>query len=242
MCWNAQVSIFSFFIILGVSYGLYTRDLYNDRLLAMFIISYGAMQLFETFMWLGQSKKWQILNIIGSVLACLLLYFHPLALMIGIKLDRLYQSIIETASYKILFALSGLFMLYGVYQIIYQLFFNKNHIYNFVAYPDKKTGHLIWNFQSKYNYAILLAIIITIFIIAPLNKPIFILTLFIYYFIPILYIFIEDGNNFNRAIKIITSNIENNDKYYGSYWCWVSAFFSFIMYLVNPYLQPKKDI
>ena len=239
MCWNAQVSIFSFFIILGVSYGLYTRNLYNDRLLAIFIISYGTMQLFETFMWLGQSKKWQILNIIGSILAYLLLFFHPLALMIGIKLDSLYTNIIDTFKYKILFAMSSLFMLYGIYKTIYQLFFDKNYINNFLTYPDKKTGHLIWRFQSKYNYAILLAVIIGIFIIAPLNKLIFSLTLIIYYFIPILYIFIEDGNNFESSIKIITSKIENNDKYYGSFWCWIVAFFSFIMYLVNPYLQPK---
>ncbi len=239
MCWNAQVSIFSFFIILGVSYGLYQRNLYNDRLLALFIISYGSMQLFETFMWLGQSKKWQIINIIGSIFACILLYFHPLAIMIGIKLDRLYTDIIDTFKYKILFAISILFLLFGLYKTIYELFFTKKNIYNFLSYPDKKTGHLIWTFHSKYNYVILLSIIITIFIILPMNKLIFILVLIIYYFIPIIYIYIEDGNNFGSMIKIITTELENNDKYNGSYWCWIVAFFSFIMYLANPYLQPK---
>jgi hypothetical protein len=210
----------------------------------MFIISYGTIQLFETFMWLGQSKKWQILNFIGSVLACLLLYFHPMALMIGCKLDRLYQSIIETASYKILFGLSFVFMLFGLYQVIYQLFFisNKTQTYTFLAYPDKKTGHLIWNIPSKYNYAILLSIIIIIFIIVPLNNIFFILTLLIYYLGPFLYILLEDDNNLYDIIKISSIKYETNDKYYASYWCWISAFFSFIMYLVNPYLQPENNL
>jgi hypothetical protein len=100
MCWNAPISIISFFIILGVCYKLYERNLYNDRLFAFFIISYGTMQLFETFMWIGQNKKMKFLNIIGSVLACILLYFHPLSIMIGIKLDRLYKTIIYTLLYK----------------------------------------------------------------------------------------------------------------------------------------------
>lgn len=243
MCWNAQVSIFSFFIILGVSYGLYTRNLYNDRLLAFFIISYGSMQLCETFMWTGQSKKWQILNIIGSIFACLLLYFHPLALMIGVKLDRLYQSIIETASYKILFGLSGLFLLFGVYQIIYQLFYisNKTQKYTFLAYPDKKTGHLIWSIPTKYNYTVLLSIIIAILIIAPLNNLFFTIFLCIYYLAPFYFILIEDGNDIQTIFKLISGEFKNNDKYYGSYWCWIVAFFSFIMYLVNPYLQPIES-
>lgn len=95
------------------------------------------MQLCETFMWVGQSKKWQILNIIGSIIACLLLYFHPLALMIGIKLDSLYTDIIDTFKYKILFAITSLFMLFGLYQVIYHLFFSKTQTYTFLAYPDK---------------------------------------------------------------------------------------------------------
>lgn len=92
---------------------------------------------------------------------------------------------------------------------------------------------------TKYNYTILLSIIIAIFIIAPLNKIIFTLTLLIYYLVPFFYILFEDGNDIQTIIKLISGEFKNNDKYYGSFWCWIVAFFSFIMYLVNPYLQPK---
>ena len=235
MCWNAQVSIISFFIISSVSWGLYQRNLNNDRLLAVFIMSYGIMQLFETFMWLGQSKKWHILNIIGSVLACLLLYLHPLAIIIGIKLDKLYKSIINTLKYKILAFLSILLMIFGLYRIIYELFFN--NIYSFLAYPDKLTKHLIWDFPTKYNYTLILTFFITFLIIAQFSKPLFIIILFIYYFAPAIYILFNDGNNFNTLIKLLNGTFEKKNTYYGSYWCWIVAFFSFIMYLINPYFQ-----
>lgn len=244
MCWNAPISIISFLVVLGVSYGLYQRNLYNDRLLAIFIISYGTMQLFETFMWFGQKDEWKILNIIGSVLACLLLYLHPLAIMIGIKIDNLYKSVLDTLQYKVLFIISCGFLLFGLCKTIYNLFYKIGGQNKFLSYPDKRTGHLIWRFEHNYKYSILLSIIIAILIIMPLNNLLFTLTLFIYYLLPYYLIIVEGGNNLKDVLKLSSesSKIKNNDLYYGSFWCWIVAFFSFIMYIMNPYLQPISKI
>jgi len=63
MCWNWQVSIASFLLICSVSHSFYKRNSFyernnlNDRILAFFILSYGSIQLFETFMWIGLNIK-----------------------------------------------------------------------------------------------------------------------------------------------------------------------------------------
>ena len=48
MCWNKEVSIFTFTVICLVSYKLWSRNIKNDKVLALFIMSYGSMQLFES--------------------------------------------------------------------------------------------------------------------------------------------------------------------------------------------------
>ena len=53
MCWNKEVSFSSFLLISVISYGLYIRNLPNDRMMAIFIMVYGSMQLIETIIWIG---------------------------------------------------------------------------------------------------------------------------------------------------------------------------------------------
>ena len=93
MCWNKEVSLGSFILISVVSYFLYKRNLPNDRLMSIFIMAYGSMQLFETIIWVGIEFNKPIINKIGTMLASLLLYFHPLALLIGFKYDKLYKDV-----------------------------------------------------------------------------------------------------------------------------------------------------
>ena len=117
MCWNKEVSLFSFVIISIVSYKLYKRNLLNDRLLAIFIMSYGSMQLFETFIWYGLDTNNTNINFIGSILACLLLYLHPIAIIYGMKYDNLYKKYINNRYFKLLSIIALGFILFGVFNI-----------------------------------------------------------------------------------------------------------------------------
>jgi hypothetical protein len=237
MCWNAEVSFLSFLLIAGVSYRLYERNLYNDRLLAFFIVSYGTVQLFETFMWLGQ-KKWKVLNFMAGIFTCILLSFHPLAILLGIYYDRFYTFIKHSIQFKLFGSFSILLIFYTLLQIVYHLFFKYGKPYTFVSYPDTKTGHLVWNIPSYYHLSVILSILIILFI-STQNKFLFTLLIFLYYLLPFYLILLYDGKKFSDVMKIMYGKFKTNDKYYGSFWCWISAFFSFLMYFINPYLQPN---
>ena len=89
MCWNKEVSFGSFIIISLVCIMLFKRNLPNDRLMAIFILAYGSMQLAETIIWVGIEYNNPLINKIGTVLATLLLYLHPLGLILGIRYDLL---------------------------------------------------------------------------------------------------------------------------------------------------------
>ena len=91
MGWNKEVSLGSFIIISLVCIMLFKRNLPNDRLMAIFIMGYGSMQLFETIIWVGIEYNKPIINKIGTVLASLLLYFHPLIFLLGLKYDKFYN-------------------------------------------------------------------------------------------------------------------------------------------------------
>ena len=229
MCWNKEVSLFTFIVICFVSYKLYKRNLENDRLLSFFIISYGSMQFFEFLIWLGIDTNIKFLNIIGSILACLLLYMHPLAIMTGMYNDKLYTKYKNNFYFYTLFLISFIFVLFGIYNIIFNIN-KKNKIYNFVSYPDTISKHLVWDFPSHYFIVLIISLLISIFIF--MENKVFWLSVILYYFIPVIIIY--------YTINVNKINITKN--YNGSYWCWYVAIFSFILYFLNPKIQKNKLI
>jgi len=228
MCWNWKVSIGSFTLISIISLSLYNRNLNNDRLLAIFLFSYGSMQLFETFIWLGQDKGMEDWNKIGSIGASALLYAHPLAFMIGIWADKTYneQGTSMTQEFKIFLMIAIIFFSYGLYQIGVAY---ENNTSPLVSYPDAKSNHLVWDFPSDYPVTLIFIGIGILYYIYPKNKM-FSLAILIYFLVPI-------------AILLSTMKVEDRNQlknYSGSYWCWYVAAFSFLFYMVNPMLQNEK--
>ena len=215
MCWNKEVSFGSFIIISLVSGLLYKRNLPNDRLMAIFIMSYGTMQLFETIIWLGIDYNNVTLKKIGAFLANLLLFFHPLAIMIGLKYDKLYKINFKNNIFWIIalmiFVISALIALYI-------LITKKN---KFIPYKSGNSDHLVWNFPH-YHYVIvvLFGLAIAYKYLYPKNK-IFTILIVLFYIIPWLY----------------TTLLFKDITVLGSYWCWIVAFFSFLIYVVNPLIQ-----
>ena len=223
MCWNKEVSLFSFFIISVVSYALYQRNLKNDRLLSYFVLSYGTIQLFEFLMWLGIDTNQKYLNKIGSILASIVLYIHPLAIVTGMYYDKAYSKYINNPYYKMLFLASLIFVLFGICKVIFNLI-KKQPEYSFLSYNDKNNKKLVWDFPSNYSITLLLSHLISIFIFME-NKT-FWLLFFCYHVLPVLLLF---------SMDIIKMNYDANK--YASHWCWYVAAFSFILYFMNPKLQ-----
>jgi len=217
------VSLGSFGIISAVSYLLYQRNLKNDRLLAIFLLCYGSMQLFETLIWLGQEKGAQDLNKIGSIGASALLYSHPLGFMAGLWADKAYKGIGSTALFQSLFAVSVAFFGYGLYQIGLAYTTGSKSL---TSWPDSKTGHLIWDFPMNYDNILLFIIFISTIYVLPKNAMAFGILL-LYFMIPF-------------AVAHSSGFMQWDGKwkpYGGSYWCWYVAAFSFLLYGINPMLQ-----
>ena len=222
MCWNKEVSFGSYFIIVIVGYLLFKRNLNNDRFLSLFILSYGGMQLLEGIIWVGIEQNNVSINKFGSILACLLLYLHPIALCIGIYYDKYYKNILDSKIVKIFVGVALLIILIPIYKIIKTLL-SKKPEYTLMSYADKVNKHLVWDFPGNYYFVVVIYLLLfVLFITYPKNKK-FSLLVSSYYFIP----------------PIIIGYLYGIHKYsvFGSYWCWVSALFAFIFYIANPYLQ-----
>jgi hypothetical protein len=216
MCWNWKVSLGSFALISAVSYALYKRGLPNDKLLAIWLASYGSMQLFETFQWLGQNPGYEHLNTIGSIFAAFLLYLHPLAITTGMLSDSAYKGIFKNSTFMVTFYSSVAFMMFGAYRII-SSYVNKT--YTFQSKPDSISKHMVWEFPEDYYLSIVLIVIPSVLFIAPKYLSLFISGL-IYFFLPII-------------IILTTMDVSDENRlknYSGSYWCWYVAIFSFLMY------------
>ena len=223
MCWSLGISGLSFLIILGFSVLFFRRNLENDRLLGIFILTYGTIQLFEFIIWGGIDYNIQYLNILGSVLAAILLHFHPLGMVLGIKYDKLYKNETNSGLFKAAFLVASIFFCFGIISTLYNVFYNKK--WTFVAFQDKVSKHLIWDFPNNYPYGIILTILSLIIIFK--KNYVFGIVLLIYFFFPLIYIYKFSKSEEKNIGKMLL----------GSYWCWVCAAFSFILYFANPYFQ-----
>jgi hypothetical protein len=196
---------------------LYKRGLENDKLIAIWIASYGSMQLLETFQWLGQSPNYEVLNKVGSIGAAFLLYLHPLGFTVGMSMDKAYQSILSTQSFQLLLGASIAMALFGIYRVS-SAYINKTH--TFLSKPDSISKHMVWDFPSDYSISIIIIFTTAFLFIAPKFLGFF-LALLVYYFLPLFII--------RMTMKVEEKNRWKD--YSGSYWCWYVAVFSFLFYM-----------
>ena len=219
MCWNWEVSLASFCIISFVSYALYHRGKSNDKFLSIWIASYGSMQLFEMFEWLGQDPEYQYLNKFGSVCAALLLYLHPIAFMFGMSLDSAYSTVASSTIFKGFAVIAIGFALLGLYRVV-KAYLEKTH--SFLSVPHSSTKHMVWNYPADYSIAGIIIIVIAAIFIAP-RYPLFFAAIVLYYLLPFLMIYITSTDK--------DKNMLTNFSGAGSYWCWYVATFAFLFYL-----------
>jgi hypothetical protein len=218
MCWSLEVSLLTFAVVFTVSWALWRRNQPNDRLLAVFIFIYGIMQLFEAGMWWGiEDGRCTPINRVSTVLAGLSVYLHPMAIVMGLTLDKNYPGIMKNKIWKCAFLASLAVFAYGVYRFL-------TEDYAYCTLPDKKTGHLYWDFPDSYSTVVLpVATLIAFLFLKPRS---FLIATVVFYF----------------SLMVVTMVYLRQCQYGppgGSLWCWLVAFFAFIMYCLNPYLNAK---
>jgi len=83
MCWNAEISLLTFISSFLMCCYLWYRNLQNDRTIALWILSFSLMQLFEVFMWLdiNNKKGW---NNIATKLSLPFILLQPFVLGLAI--------------------------------------------------------------------------------------------------------------------------------------------------------------
>lgn len=219
MCWNPEVSLGSFGIVSVITYLLWSRNSPNDRMMAFFLFSYGLMQLFETLMWWGQDPESQSLNRVGSFAAAILLFFHPLAILLGMRFDTGYKGVASGSTYQLAFGSAILFFLYGIWTTVDQYVTKKR---SFLSYPDSVSGHLVWEFPDAYVNGLVLMLLTGIALIAP-KYPTLFASLLLYFLAPVAFM--------SSTMKV--SKLSESKNYIGSYWCWWVASFSFLLYGLN---------
>lgn len=208
MCWNGPVSILTFAFVLIIFNMFRIRNLPNDMLLGYFILGYGSMQLFEFMMWHGQPCGWT--NKIGSFLACILLFAHPLFVYFGLKHDKAYTHI-SPKTFRFLFAICLLVLLVGV-----SIMIATRNQYKYCSYPHPDNHHLVWDFPNRFYDILIIPICLAIAV--TFVRPWSILAAIgIYYFGTAAYA---------EYIKKMGASV-------GSYWCWMVAIFAALLYIGN---------
>jgi hypothetical protein len=136
MCWNKEVSLFTFITAaLGIIY-LYKRNGPSDRQIALFGSVIAMIQLLEYFMWSDPDCGW--VNNFASMFALLILALEPLSIMIG----GIYLS--DTPDKLVLKTMLLSYMIFISY-IFFTNIHNKNIDFCGVS-ECSDFCHLKWNF------------------------------------------------------------------------------------------------
>jgi hypothetical protein len=146
MCWNAEISLKTFFIgIIGIVIGLH----YGMSLpVAFFCLSISLMQLIEYFVWSYYDNK--AINYYASLAASFLLWIQPIASILTLRSVSTKQSM--------LVAYIGL-------SIIGQMLQDTKEY----SMTRASNGHLSWNWMSEQNLLSVSSLVVyMIFLFTPI--------------------------------------------------------------------------
>tara|TARA_Y100000991_G_C21949145_1_gene338899 strand:+ start:261 stop:938 length:678 start_codon:yes stop_codon:yes gene_type:complete len=134
MCFNAQSSITTFFIVLCCSIFLYIRNYRYGKTLALIFFTVALMQLAEFFMW--SDLKCGNMNDYATKFAFIVLCLEPVIVTFAV-----YNYNVSKIPNKYLK------WIFYFYLIFFGLFIFRTLIYNkkLCSLPSKKLKHLIWD-------------------------------------------------------------------------------------------------
>ena len=212
----------AFLLSISSAFYLYMREYKYDRMLAMFFVSVGLMQLSEYYMWIDQGCG--NVNNYASKLAFVVLAIQPIVLCYGLKrynLVKNHEQLINT--YLILYLPITCYLVFKVFQ--YKKICNT---------PDKNLGHLVWKASNmlrdnhlmvKQTWDILYFMMFGLFVfIRPLNHA------FIYIF---LYLF-------TLLFALITTQSDVKLGMWKSAWCITTNIIPFLSIFIGSYFHNLK--
>ena len=203
MCWNFEVSILSFCIGVFISYLYYKRNSSFDKSMCFLILSYSFIQLCESIIWLSLTNK----TVFGydSIFINKFITKCLYIILFSHLIGLGYGMLLESnyTNYLPLFI--------GIVFFIYTLLKLPSNI-NISQPNENSNGHLVWSFND-IDYILLCVLALFLVLMFTDLK---------YSYIAILF----------YALTFIISKITNTDGI-SSYWCWISAFLSFIPLLLT---------
>lgn len=157
MCWSFQASIVTWVIALITSLYLFGRGNKNDFLLALLILVYSSMQLWEALMWLDQ--KCGNTNKFATKAAYYALWSHILAAGIGLYIE--YNN--------------PLLMIIGIAALVYAVAKQPK----FECSLKASNGHLKWGFNPQFYLAIFSIILVAFWaLVRPVKITVIVTALF----------------------------------------------------------------
>lgn len=215
MCWNAPVSFATFITTLIMCAYLWKRNSFNDKPLAIFIVWFSFMQLFEFFMWRNMKD-----HTVVAKLSLIFILLQPLSLVAGLY----YYS---GAQYKelweklVLLGIGLISLIKGLAAAVYAFFIDTKNKWLSVKGPN---CHLIWWFLKNFNslpriitgdIVYFISLFLALVMVKPLNVGLF-------YSVSAIVTF------------YLTRTFYGNE--YGSLWCWAANFFALLV-IFMPYLS-----
>jgi hypothetical protein len=192
MCWNENVSIYTFIFCISTLVLIYINNKYSEHKIEIFMnpyvyvfsISYITMQFFEFILWRNIDNYF--INNLVSILGLLLLTIQPIASLSMLEILPLRNKLISIYSIP------------AFIYIIYQLK-NKN-----INTSISKNGHLKWNWTTNTKFFSLLVHMFYIF--------------FLYF--SLFYNKYYSGIFITLPLFIVMYYYYYKDGTAGSLWCW----------------------
>jgi len=203
MCWNFESSILSFFIGIIISNLYIKRNRPFDTTMAYLIGFYSFIQLFEAILWKSLTNK----TVFGFDSYIVNLFTTQLIYYcLFTHVIGLSFGIYLESNYT-----NYIPLLVGFIIFLYALY-KKPKIMKKSHPTDTSNGHIVWGFDP-YNYPIIM--IASILLVLQFTE-------LKYSYIGILF----------YLLTFMFSKITNTEAV-ASYWCWISAFLSFIPLLIT---------
>lgn len=162
MCWSFEASIITWVIAMVTSLYLFRRGNKNDFSLALLILVYSSMQLWEALMWLDQ--KCGSVNKFATKAAYYALWSHILAAGIGLYIE--YNN--------------PILLVIGIAALVYAIFTQPK----FGCSLKAPNGHLVWGFDPMFYLAVFSIILIAFWaLVRPVKITLIVTALFVLSFL-----------------------------------------------------------
>jgi len=224
MCWNKEISIVTFIVVIVIVIILYNRNLGADRHLAIFSVAVVIIQLLEFFAWLSIEKRKKNMNQLVTRLILITLWSQPL-----INSYMAYRNVVKEEQPKILkeTILLGCIGLFSLMFLIALINASKG---SFKTKPGSNC-HLIWtrnnkikNFMSNDKYGgliYLIGLFLPLLFIKPFKKGLSLVIL--------------------GAILLAIARSMSSKKEFGSWWCWIAFVFVVAAYFYKTEIDSKES-